>query len=230
MTLPQQVDGAAVFARILNDDYVSVPPSDRRRSDARLLQANPWQGFDVELELFNGHYLGIHNRLAAEQSEQILNLAYLNPRPVYQRGDLQARLRRVSLAALVPLLLAAFLQAAALPWVLLAVACLLLLAAMSAKPAYWVFHTASGQVPVCTIRGALLSSAAAEDFVNILRERIEGAEIVLPRGSRRLAAELAEHRRMLDSGCLSRRDYDGARQRLLNKFRAGNSGSDNQLA
>ena len=145
-------------------------------------------------------------------------------------GKKQMMTDRVSLAALVPLLLAAFLQPAALPWVLLAVACLLLLAAMSAKPAYWVFHTASGQVPVCTIRGALLSSAAAEDFVNILRERIEGAEIVLPRGSRRLAAELAEHRRMLDSGCLSRRDYYGARQRLLNKFRAGNSGSDNQLA
>ena len=229
MNVLQQLDGAAVSARIRDDEYVSLPPSDRRRSEARLYQANPWQGFDVEFELFNGHYLGVHNRLAADQSEHILNLAYLNPRPVYQRGDLQVRLLRVSLAALLPLLLAAFLQAAALPWVSLAVACLLLLAAMSAKPAHWVFQTASGRVPVCTIRGALLSSAAAEHFVTILRERIEGAEIVLPRGSRRLAAELAEHRRMLHSGCLSRRDYDAARQRLLNKFRAGNSGSDNQL-
>lgn len=230
MALPQQATGSAAFARILNDDCVSVPPSDRRRSEARLFQSNPWQGFEVELELFNGHYLGIHNRLAPKQSEQILNLAYLDPRPVYHPGDLPVRLGRALLATSAPLLAAVFLQGGAVPWVLLAVGCLLVLVAMSAKPGYWVFHTASGQVPVCTICGGLLSSAAAEHFVNIVRERIEGAEIVLPRGSRRLAAELAEHRRMLESGCLSRRDYNSARQRLLSKFRAGNVGSDGQLS
>lgn len=230
MTLPQQVTGSSVFARILDDDYVSVPPSDRRRSEARLVQSNPWQGFEVELELFNGHYLGIHDRLALEQSEQILNLAYLDPRPVYLAGDLPGRLCRVLLAALLPVLLAVFLQGGAAPWVLLAVGCLLVLAAMSAKPANWVFRTALGKVPVCTIRGGLVSSGAAEHFVNVVRERIEGAEVVLPSGSRRLAAELAEHRRMLQSGCLSRDDYNSARQRLLSRFRAGNTGSDNQLA
>lgn len=226
MTLPQQATGSAVFARILNNDYVSVPPSDRRRSEARLLQANPWQGFEVELELFNGHYLGIRNHLVPEQSEQIVNLAYLDPHPVYHPGDLLVRIRRVLMATLIPLLLAAYLQGGSAPWVLLAICCLLVLAAMSATPGYWVLKTALGQVPVCTIRGGLLSSGAAAHFVSLVRERIEGAEIVLPRGSRRLAAELAEHRRMLGSGCLSRRDYDSARERLLRQLQMGNGSSD----
>ena len=227
MTLSQPASGPAVSARTLNDDDVSVPPSDRRRSEASLLQANPWQGFEIELVLFNGHYLGIRDRLAPEQSEQILNLAYLDPHPVYHPGDLSVRLRRVLIAALMPLLLAAYLQSASVLWVVLVISCLLVLAAMSAKPGCWVFHTALGQVPICVIRSGLFSSVTAGRFVSLVAERIEGAEIVLPKGSRRLAAELAEHRRMLQSGCLSRRDYDAARQRLLGKFKAGNAGSDN---
>lgn len=230
MTLPQQATGPAVFARILDNDYVSVPPSDQRRSDARLLQANPWQGFEVELELFNGHYLGMRNGLVPGQPEQILNLAYLDPHPVYHPGDLSVRLRRVLVATLVPLLMAAYFQSGSVPWVLLAICCLLVLAAMSAKPGFWVLHTALGRAPVCTIRGGLLSSCTAEHFVSLVRERIEGAEIVLPRGSRRLAAELAEHRRMLEAGCLSRRHYDAAREHLLRQFRVGNGSSDDQLA
>lgn len=230
MTLPQQqATGSAVFARIPDDDYISVPASERRRSEARLLQANPWQGFEVELELFNGHYLGLRDRLVPGQAEQVVNLAYLDPHPAYHAGDLPVRLRRVLMATLVPLLMAAYLQSGSVPWVLLAICCLLLLAAMSATPGYWVLKTALGRVPVCTIRGGLLSSVTAAHFVGLVRERIEGAEIVLPKGSRRLAAELAEHRRMLDSGFLSRRDYDSARQRLLRRFSAGKAGSDDQL-
>lgn len=230
MTLPQQAAGSAVFARILNDDYVSVPPSDLRRSEARLLQKNPWQGLEIELELFNGHYLGMHNRLVPGQPEQIINLAYLDPCPAYHPGDLFVRLRRVLIATLAPLIMAAYLQSGSVPWVLLAICCLLVLVAMSATPGFWVMRTALGQAPVCTIRGSLLSSSAAEHFVSLVRERIEGAEIVLPRGSKRLAAELAEHRRMLQSGCLSRRDYDTARERLLSQFRMGNVSSEDQLA
>jgi hypothetical protein len=172
----------------------------------------------------------MRNCLVPGQAEQIVNLAYLDPHPAYHAGDLPVRLRRVLLATLVPLSLAAYLQSGSVPWVLLASGCLLVLAAMSATPGYWVLKTALGRVPVCRIRGGLLSSSAAAQFVGLVRERIEGAEIVLPRGSRRLAAELAEHRRMLNSGCLSRRDYDSARQRLLSRFRAGNAGLDDQLS
>lgn len=225
MTLPQ-----VALGRILNDDYVAVPSPDQRRGEACLLQRSPWQGREVELELFNGHYLGIRDRLRPDQAERILNLAYLRAQPDYQPGDLLARSGVVAMAGAVLLLVSGLFQPRALPLVALAVLCLLALAAMSARPGRWLFSTALGAAPVCQIDRRFWASANIEAFVSVITERIEGAQVVLPKGSRRLAAELAEHRRMLKSGALSRRHYESARERLLGHLRAGHAGSNTQPA
>lgn len=225
MTLPQ-----VALSRILNDDYVAVPAADQRRSEARLLQRGPWQGREVEFELFNGHYLGIRDRLRPDQPERVLNLAYLRAQPDYQRGDLLVRSRSVAMAGAMLLLVSALFQPSALPLVALAVLCLLALAAMSARPGRWLFSTALGAIPVCHISHRLWAPAEIEAFVSVISERIEGAQVVLPKGSRRLAAELAEHRRMLESGTLSRRHYESARERLLGRLKTGGAGSNAQLA
>jgi hypothetical protein len=219
---------SAALARA-GQDYISVPSAEQRRSDARLLQRSPWQGSETEFELFNGHYLGIHNRLDPQQPERLLNLAYLSPQPAYYAGDLLRRLQLTAVAGGMLLLITALIQSDRFLPVLLATLCLMLLALMSARPGRWVFSTAIGAIAVCEISCGPFSGARAEQFVALLRERIEGAQVVLPSGSRRLAAELAEHRRMLESGSLSRRHYESARQRLLRRLH-GDNGSEIQLA
>ena len=219
-----------LIARMLGDDYVAVPPSAERRLEDRLVQHSPWQGEDVELVLFNGHYLAIRDRQRLELEERVVNLAYLYPRPEYQRGDVVTRMSVVGAVGLLMLMLAALLQPQALFMVALAVFSLLLLALMSARPGRWEFHTAVGAIPVCAVNRGLLRSADARRFVELLAQRAEGAQVVLPTGNKRLAAELAEHRRMLESGWLSPRHYASARRRLLQRLRRSADVSKVQLA
>ncbi|MEE4250113.1 MAG: hypothetical protein V2I38_05945, partial [Alcanivoracaceae bacterium] len=194
------------------------------------LQQSPWHDRETELVLFNGHYLAIRDRRDPQQAERVVNLAYLDPQPEYHRGDISIRLSLAGVAAMLMLLAAALLQPQTLLMVALAVPCLLLLALMSARSGRWEFHTAVGAIPVCGVSSGLLRRAAPKRFVALLAERAEGAQIVLPKGNKRLAAELAEHRRMLESGWLSRRHYESARGRLLAKLQRGATASNVQLA
>ena len=56
-----------------------------------------------------------------------------------------------------------------------------------------------------------------------LCERIEGAATILPTGEKRLAAEMAEHRRMLTEGWLSKARYDLAKHRIFALYRKNNA-------
>jgi hypothetical protein len=222
---------ATSISRFLNDDYVAVPSPEQRRLECRLLQRQPWQDSEAELELFNGHYLAVRDRRRPELAERVINLAYLDPRPDYHCGDIVSRLLLTSLASLLVLVTVALLQPQAILMAVLAVTCLLLLAFMSASPGCWVFNTALGGIPVCSVSRGLLRLARPRHFVDMLAERAEGAQVILPKGSKRLAAELAEHRRMLESGTLSRRHYESARERLLARRKAaGTAQSEVQLA
>ncbi|MDF1630316.1 MAG: hypothetical protein P1U78_11010 [Alcanivoracaceae bacterium] len=220
----------ALIARMLADDCLAVPSSNQRRVESRLVQRSPWRDEEVELVLFNGHYLGIRDRRRPQVPERVVNLAYLDPQPTYHSGDITIRVSLVGLVSMVMIIVATLLQPQALLMVALAAPCLLLLAVMSARLGRWEFRTATGAIPVCSVSRELLRQARPRRFVELLTERAEGAQIILPKGNKRLAAELAEHRRMLDSGWLSRRLYESARRRLLEKLRHKAGISKVQLA
>lgn len=215
------------ITRLLSDNYVAVPPVDQRRLELQLVQHRPWQDQESELVLFNGHYLAIRDRRHPDLPERIVNLAYLNAQPSYQPGNLQLRLWSGTAALLLVLAATIVMAPQSVLLVSLAALSLLLLMLMSARPGRWVFSTALGAVPVCEVSRSLLQHGKTKQFVSLIIERAEGAKAVLPTGSKRLAAELAEHRRMLESGSLSRRHYESARQRLLVHVRRGGAQGDN---
>jgi hypothetical protein len=217
--------------QLLEEDYVRVPPDDQRRVDACLVQQLPWLDSAPEWRLFNGHFLSLSDRRRPHMPERVINLAYLNPTPRWQPGDFR---RRAAIAAVMAAIAAFGLlihPEAALPLLLLLVSAVSWLV-LSVRPGGWEFRTAIGDTPVCTIACPPFRRAECMGFVQLICERADGARVVLPTGSRRVAAEIAEHRRMLDSGVLSRRHYDAARQRLLARMQQGGASrrSEAQLA
>lgn len=219
------------ITRLFSGSYAVVPPVEQRRLEFQLVQHRPWQEQESEFVLFNGHYLAIRDRRRPDQAERIVNLAYLDVRPSYHSGNLWLRLWSGICALSLVLIGTMLLAPQSVLLVSLAGLSLLLLALMTARPSHWVFSTALGAVPVCEISSGLWRQGRAKHFVKLIMERAEGAKVVLPTGSKRLAAELAEHRRMLECGSLSRRHYETARQRLLGHVRqAAGSSSKMQLA
>lgn len=207
------------LADLVEPDFVAVPDETRRRTDVSLLQRQPWQGRETLLTLFNGHFLAICERQRPDRGERIINLAYLDARPERIAGNLVQRLQFIAALALLIPLLALWLEAWALAALMLVGVCVAGLLIMSARPVLYQFHTALGRVPVCNIASHWWQRGQVEHFLAVLSERIDGARVVLPTGSRRLAAELAEHRRMLVSGDLSRKHYEEARLRLIAALR-----------
>ncbi|MFN3713243.1 MAG: hypothetical protein ACK4SX_06270 [Alcanivoracaceae bacterium] len=216
---------------LLDEDYVSVPPDHQRRVDARLAQQLPWLGSAPELMVFNGHFLSLTDRRQPELPERVINLAYLNPTPRWVRGDVR---RRVCIAAVVGAMggLGLLLHPGAALALLLLLLSVVAWLVLSIRPGHWEFRTAIGGTPVCRISSALFHRADSKAFVTLISERADGASVVLPTGSRRVAAEIAEHRRMLKSGVLSQRHYQAARRRLLASMQRGGpvQSSEAQLA
>lgn len=220
------------IAKLLSDNYVAVPPVAQRRLESRLVQHRPWQEQEREFVLFNGHYLAIRDRRRPDLPEHIVNLAYLNAQPSYHGGNLSLRLWGGIGVFLLVLTGTLILAPELVLLVFVAALSLLLMLLMTGRPSQWVFSTDLGAVPVCEISRGLWQQGRAKSFVKLIMARAEGAKAVLPTGSKRLAAELAEHRRMLESGSLSRRHYESARQRLLGHRtnRSKSSTSEMQLA
>lgn len=213
-----------------DNPHIQVPEPPARRLEVQLRQRSHWHDLDRRLTLFNGHYLSVCDHQRPEQEELVINLAYLASEPRYEPGSLRQRLSAGAMALVVTLTAAAWLSSSLIPALMLAMLCVVALMLMSARPGRWVFYTALGEMPVCSVLHGLTGRKEAAAFVDLLVERIEGASVVLPSGSRRLAAELAEHRRILLSGGLSRQQYKFARQRLLDQLARRRQSSEMKLA
>jgi len=221
---------AADSLRSGDNPHIQVPELPARRLEMQLRQRSHWHDLDRRLTLFNGHYLSVCDHQRPQQEELVINLAYLAPIPRYEPGTVRQRLFTGAVALVLTLILAAWLSSTLLPALMLAMLCVVALMLMSARPGRWVFYTALGETPVFSVLHGLTGRKEAAAFVDLLMERIEGASVVLPSGSRRLAAELAEHRRILLSGGLSRQQYQSARQRLLNQLARRRQSSEMKLA
>jgi hypothetical protein len=213
------------------EQYVNVPEQHLRRVEAFLAQSLPWQDRAPVWELFNGHYLAVTDRRKPAMAERVIDLAYLNPSPRWVPGDLKRRVQIAAALAATALLAMIFYPDSAVSLLLLAVVLTALLL-LATRPGAWEFRTAIGDVTVCRIPASLMRRAESEAFVALVAERADGARVILPSGSRRIAAEMAEHRRMLEHGVLSVGRYQIARQRLLARLQqaGGRRSSEIQLA
>ncbi len=208
---------AAPGVRRMPEELVRLPPLDRWRLESSFTQQSRIKGYSRSLSLFNGHFLEVREGYRGQQRRAVLNLAFLEAGPLPQRF---IAWRWIGLTALA---VAAGVAAISSGWVLagaavLAVGILTAFQALRRSRLQWVFYTYVGRIPVFALEPGWLIPGSARQFADLLSERIEGAHWLLPQGRDRLAALMAEHRRLHDSGCVSGRRYERARQRIMKGF------------
>lgn len=205
-------------SRLLPEDLVRLPPLDTWRLERTLSQRSRIHHRQRNFTLFNGHYLEMRESLRSRERRAIFNLAFLDAEPRRYRR-LAWRWLTVTLA-LAALASAAFALGGAFPGAaVLALAVLASFQVVRRSRDQLVFFTNVGRMPLFALDLGLVSGRESRDFAGLLSERIEGASVLLPRGRERLAAEMAEHRRLHESGAISKRSYEKAKQRIFANYR-----------
>lgn len=196
------------------DEYVRVPSEETRRQEQVLELGR--LGSRARFVLFNGHYLACDAGKSGDP--RVVNLAYLADTPVRVRQPAWRWLIATLVLAAgagVTLALAPSKEAALLGGFTV----IALLGYLHGVRTRIVFRTRYGGIAVFELNAGLLQRRKADAFASVLQERIDGAARILPGGDQRLAAEIAEHRRMLSEGWLSRARYDLAKKRIFSRYR-----------
>lgn len=197
------------------DEYVRVPNEDSRRVEDRFSQGG-LNGKRSIFQLFNGHYLEVSGK---GQATRVVNLAYLCLEPARVRDSAW----QMAIATLVLMTGAAVtLVSGRYPesFILGFSAVVALIAYISALKTRLIFRTRFGCIAVFELPVYLFwRRRKASGFASVIQERIDGAARILPDGECRLAAEIAEHRRMLMEGWLSKTRYDLAKKRIFARYR-----------
>lgn len=205
---------ATAGAQASPDDYVRVPDASGRRTEDELVQfAGPFRP-SQRLVLFNDHYL----ESGHDGQRRVLNLAYIAPDALKVR-EISWRWLIAGLVASVGATASATAGAGihALVLGILALSCLVCCAMTSRSRE--IFRTRTGGIAVVEISHWLWGRRTSRAFAAQLVERMRAAERELPGDTQRLAAEMAEHRRMLTEGWLSRARYELAKKRIFAQYR-----------
>lgn len=199
-------------------DYTRIP--DTRREEGRLLQKCRLRGIQRSLQLFNGHYVEWQESLSGRvNSCRQINLAFIDPVPVYRRQLARERVLAGVIAALMAPV-AWWVVGVPLAGVLAGLALILLATAYQRSCDRVVFRTRHGKLAVFELFCRAPNRREAEAWVDLISERSRHAGQILPAGREGLAAEMSEHRRMAAEGWLSKPRYERARKRIMAEFAA----------
>lgn len=202
----------------LSEEFTRVPSVETRRVESSLTLTRVmcrWQKF----ALFNGHFVSV---TPYKKAERVANLAYLSTQPITVKVSAW-RWLLASIVIVAGALTTAFIE----QWqesVLLSIAAIAALVGYVAGRRDRVFfRTRFGGIAVFDLSVGLFQRAQARQFIALMQERIVGAASVLPEGDQRYAAEMAEHRRMLNEGWLSQSRYNVAKNRLFARYNRSES-------
>ena len=205
---------------ITNGERQCVEIPQQRREEASLQQHSRLRGVSRRLTLFNGHFLEWEESLSGRiNSRRQINLAFIDPRPVFRRVIARERLLAGSLAALLSVA-ALFLAPLFVAAMLAGFSLILLLTGYQRSCDRAVFLTRHGRLAVFELFCRAPNRREARAWIELLAERARHASAVLPAGKQALVAEMEDHRRMAAEGWLSRPRYELARKRILAAFGA----------
>lgn len=207
----------ALGTRTTPQEMVRLPPLDSWRMERSFSQQSRLHRFRRSFSLFNGHFLELREGRRGHERRAVYNLAFLESQPRTRRfiAWRWVGVTALMLAAGVGVMWAGFLLAGS---GILAAAALTLFQALRRSRYQLVFYSYVGGVPLFVLEPEWLVRGDAHAFAALLSERIEDAHWLLPRGRDRLAAIMAEHRRLHESGCLSQRRYERAKRRIMEGF------------
>ena len=167
--------------------------------------------------LFNGRYLEWTEQRGRREETRIINLAFLAGSPSAYR-EIAWRSLSVALLALIVagLLFAVGQTVAALA--ALGVSLLGLGICLRGSSRRLLFYTRNGRVVMFDLFDQRGDRKRFAKVVGALQLRGERAWALLPDRKERLAAEVAEHRRLMQEGAINQAQYERAKQRIFRRY------------
>ena len=217
-TESEQIELAAVQGRhSLYNDLLQVPEPASRRHELVFEQKNRLLGRHRRIVLFNGRYLEWTEQRGRRELVRIINLAFLAGSPRSYREIAWRSLSVALLALIVAGLLLAVGQAVA-AMAALGVSLVGLGICLRGSSRRLLFYSRNGQVVMFDLFDQRGDRKRFAKVVGALQLRGERAWALLPDRKERLAAEVAEHRRLMREGVISQARYEHAKQRIFRRY------------
>ena len=195
---------------------VSIPAGKERDVNYGLVQHNKLLRSKQILYVFNDSWGAFRlNR----KPEQVVSLGFIDP-------ALKTRLH-IAWHFLVPALVFCVLAGAAISanWLpsflkipFAGTGLLLFTAGVMFSSSRVVVMTENGRAPLFELHAKLPDKKRFNKFINRFARSIAAAREQLPADNSRLALEMAEHRRLKESGVISEKQYEAAKKHILGNF------------
>jgi len=198
----------------LYEELLQVPELASRRHELVFEQKNRLLGRHRRIVLFNGRYLEWAEQRGKREVTRIVNLAFMAG-SASPRQDIAWRSLVVAVLAFI---VAGLLLAVGQPRMALValsgalVGAVLCLRGSSRR---LLFYTRNGRVVMFDLFDQRGSNPRFAKVIAALQQRGERAWALLPDKKERLAAEVAEHRRLMTEGVISQEQYERAKQRIF---------------
>ncbi len=214
----EQIELAAVQGRhSLYDDLLQVPGLASRRHELIFEQKNRLLGRHRRIILFNGRYLEWVEQRGRREVTRIINLAFLAGSPSHYR-EIAWRSLSVALLALTVAVLFFVVGQPVPALAALGVALLGGGICLRGSSRRLLFYTRNGRVVMFDLFEQRSDSKRLGKVISALQLRGERAWDLLPDRKERLAAEMAEHRRLVTERIISQAQYERAKQRIFRRY------------
>ena len=211
------MDRAAPGAAALPDDALRLPAEEERTLETEFRQQKRLRREERSFRLFNRRFLEVEYHGRRHTRLGVCNLAFLDPEPASRTtipGNWILALLLV-LAGGATTVLAGHV----LPGVALLAAAVLLAVQVATRLSFeLVFRSRTGRAAVFSLDWNPVQRRHAREFAELLGARILRAGQALPDGRDGLRLEMAEHRRLLESGLIRQGDYEQARRLIMARF------------
>lgn len=212
----EQIELQGVPGAIDQAQLIAVPDESDRKVE---MVFAPKSGGACSLSLFNGRFVEYRRVAKRKGAAAVFNLAFVDPKPVH---DVHRAWPEWAIAGLgiVAMGAGAYLQiwpvtAAGAIW--MAVFSIL---ARRKQRNRWIFFSRHGRIALFELNQSRVDSERIQKLIGILAKRGQLAWSNLPPGKERLAIEIAEHRRLMASGNISKSRYERAKRRIFGRYKS----------
>ena len=207
----QGVPGARDQAELL-----AVPDQGERKVE--FVFAPKSGGRACSLALFNDHFVEFRRAGRRKGRADVFNLAFVDPKPNH---EVYRSIVWWGLAVLAAAALAAGAYLQLWPIVVAGAVCTAVFGVIARRTQRnrWVFYSRHGREALFELNQSRADRQRLKKLMGILAKRGQQAWTRLPRGKERLGIEVAEHRRLLDSGSISKDQYERAKSRIFGRYK-----------
>lgn len=211
----EQIELQGVPGALDQAQLVAIPDENDRKVE--LVYAPKGGGASSSVSLFNGRFVE-YRRAGRKGRAAVFNLAFVDPTPSH---DVYRALPHWGIALLGLAAVAAGAWFSLWPVAAAGAAWSVIFAVIASRKQRnrWIFFSRHGRIALFELRQSRPDAERLQKLIGILAKRGQLAWNNLPAGKERLGVEVAEHRRLLASGVISKERYERAKRRIFGRYK-----------